>query len=238
MTQIKYGQIISDARGSTAGMTFTRNKSGAVMRTKVKAINRQTTAQRTARFNLGRAGQLWNTLTPVQQLTWNTKAESWLATNKLGDKSRLSGFNLFAKMTEMLYRHNITFDPDFQMFLSSPWFTAWSITRSAVDNTISFDVTVAPDDPVYFTFKMSPLLPLNKPVKGRDIRIIANLLVTDITTVDLTPYYKAVFGNTGMDADPATVRLMSTWDLWGTKLGVDDLFWWLQYGDDSYLYET
>lgn len=45
MAKIKFGMMMTDARGKLGGQVFSKNRSGSYVRTKVTPVNPQTTTQ-------------------------------------------------------------------------------------------------------------------------------------------------------------------------------------------------
>ena len=95
MARIKFGMMMTDARGKLGGHVFTKAKSGATIRTKVTPLNPKTSAQSEARSALGANSQAWRTLTETQRLAWNSAAQEISKTNAFGDNYFPSGKNYF-----------------------------------------------------------------------------------------------------------------------------------------------
>lgn len=96
--QIKFGAGIVDARGSIAGMTFSRNSSGAYARARVKPVNTNSSSQVAVRASLSFLCARWSqTLTAAQRLAWNVYASNVAVLNKLGESIKLSGFNHYIR---------------------------------------------------------------------------------------------------------------------------------------------
>ena len=95
MARIKFGMMMTDARGKLGGHVFTKAKSGATIRTKVTPLNPKTSAQSEARSALGANSQTWRLLTETQRLAWNSAAQEVSKTNAFGDTYFPSGKNYF-----------------------------------------------------------------------------------------------------------------------------------------------
>ena len=95
MARIKFGMMMTDARGKLGGHVFTKAKSGATIRTKVTPLNPRTSAQSEARSALGANSQAWRMLTETQRLAWNSAAQEVSKTNAFGDTYFPSGKNYF-----------------------------------------------------------------------------------------------------------------------------------------------
>ena len=95
MARIKFGMMMTDARGKLGGHVFTKAKSGATIRTKVTPLNPKTSAQSEARSALGANSQAWRLLSEAQRLAWNSAAQEVSKTNAFGDTYFPSGKNYF-----------------------------------------------------------------------------------------------------------------------------------------------
>ena len=102
MARIKFGMMMTDARGKLGGHVFTKAKSGATIRTKVTPLNPKSSAQSEARSALGANSQAWRTLTETQRLAWNSAAQEVSKTNAFGDTYFPSGKNYFTAVNNNL----------------------------------------------------------------------------------------------------------------------------------------
>jgi len=95
---IKFGGGITDARGSIAGNVFSRNRSGAYIRSRTKPVNPNTTRQSGVRALMSTISQNWNNvLTQAQRDAWETFASNVSEQNRLGEDINLTGFNQYVK---------------------------------------------------------------------------------------------------------------------------------------------
>ena len=102
MARLKFGMMMTDARGKLGGHVFTKAKSGATIRTKVTPLNPKTSAQSEARSALGANSQAWRMLTEAQRLAWNSAAQEISKTNAFGDIYFPSGKNYFTAINNNL----------------------------------------------------------------------------------------------------------------------------------------
>ena len=102
MARIKFGMMMTDARGKLGGHVFTKAKSGATIRTKVTPLNPKTSAQSEVRSALGANSQAWRTLSETQRLAWNSAAQEVSKTNAFGDTYFPSGKNYFTAVNNNL----------------------------------------------------------------------------------------------------------------------------------------
>lgn len=99
---IKFGAIVTEARGSIGGHTASRNTYGAYFRTKVTPINPATNSQQIVRSSLTAIAQRWRTLTDAQRAGWSSLASEVSRTNVFGDESKLTAFNMFLRLNREL----------------------------------------------------------------------------------------------------------------------------------------
>lgn len=94
MAKIKWGMFVVDGRGKVGGHVLTKNKSGAIVRTKVTPSNPRTQAQQLVRAIMATVSSAWSALTQEQISAWNEQAPEWAGTNVFGDTVEPSGKTL------------------------------------------------------------------------------------------------------------------------------------------------
>ncbi len=97
MALVKYGALISEARGKEGGIVFSRNSYGGYVKQKVSPVNPQKPDQQYVRALLGTAAQQWSGLTQEQRDEWKQAGQQILRVNRFGDQTYHTGFNLFVK---------------------------------------------------------------------------------------------------------------------------------------------
>lgn len=100
MAKIKFGMMMTDARGKLGGQVFSKNRSGAYVRTKVTPVNPQTSFQQANRQLLGNLSSQWSSLSTEQRTAWNNTVEQWQKTNVFGDLAKPTGKNLFTGLNK------------------------------------------------------------------------------------------------------------------------------------------
>lgn len=95
MALIKFGMMMTDARGKLGGQVFTKARNGSTVRTKVTPSNPRSAAQQKARGLLASLSRQWATLTEVQRLAWSNAVSSYPKTNIFGDNYLTTGKSLF-----------------------------------------------------------------------------------------------------------------------------------------------
>lgn len=105
MAKIKFGMMMTDARGKLGGQVFSKNRAGAYVRTKVTPVNPQTALQQEGRELLGSLSQQWGLLTQAQIDEWNQAVDEWKTTDVFGDIKKPTGKNLFVKLNMVRNRY-------------------------------------------------------------------------------------------------------------------------------------
>lgn len=100
MAKIKWGMIVTDGRGKLGGQVFSKNRSGAYIRTKVTPSNPRTADQMAGRSILGSLSASWSGLTDEQRRLWNNAVEEWQKTDIFGDSRKPTGKNLFTGLNK------------------------------------------------------------------------------------------------------------------------------------------
>lgn len=108
MAKIKFGMMMTDARGKLGGQVFSKNRGGAFVRTKVSPTNPQTENQLSARSRLAAGSTGWSALTEERRAQWNAAVESYKKTDIFGDLRTPSGKNLFTGLNSNLRLVNVT----------------------------------------------------------------------------------------------------------------------------------
>jgi hypothetical protein len=102
MASIKFSAIIADARGKIGGSVFVKNANGSYIRTYTAPLNKNTPGQQLQRANMTVYSQKWRALTDDQRNSWGFYAPQVPYTNRVGDKSIYTGFQLFMKTNMIL----------------------------------------------------------------------------------------------------------------------------------------
>jgi len=100
--------LLSEARGSINGATFSRNSSGAYIRSRVKPVNPNTPAQSSARALFATLSAAWKSLTAAERETWNSARPNFPQVDKLGQSIELTAQQLYMKMNRALQAAGLT----------------------------------------------------------------------------------------------------------------------------------
>lgn len=106
MALLRFGGGITEMRGSVAGNTYARNRFGAYSRARTKPINPRSSRQMGARIAVMFLAEQWRE-TPMdddKREAWETYAGSVNWQNKLGEVTKLTGFNHFVRSNAAIIR--------------------------------------------------------------------------------------------------------------------------------------
>lgn len=98
MAKIKFGMMMTDARGKLGGQVFSKNAAGAYVRTKVTPTNPRTTSQTSVRALFGSISQQWSALTEEVRKQFRTAVSDWARTDVFGDLKNPTGKALFQRL--------------------------------------------------------------------------------------------------------------------------------------------
>lgn len=198
MAKILFGNIAADARGSTGGVVFSRNRNGAYVRQKVSPVQPRTYAQTQLRTILSGLAKAWRALTDGQRTTWAVLGASCTRTDALGQAYNLTGLQAFVMQN---VQRQIQGDAvqDTANPLSDAAILGAPITtadKSANSVEISPLILHAPTTPgrvvVFATAPMSPGKTYISNSKYRQVGIFA----TDTAGPwDISDNYNALYGN-------------------------------------------
>jgi hypothetical protein len=98
MAKIKLGSLAQDARGSVAGVKFSRNRYGSVAMQKVSPVQPRTIRQLDQRSVFTLVSQAWRNLTAAQMAAWASWASTNPITDVFGDSQVLAGNAAYSKI--------------------------------------------------------------------------------------------------------------------------------------------
>jgi len=105
MALIKTGAIVTQISGKVGGQTFGKGQSGAYIKNTGSYINKRSGIRDERKAVLTSVTGLWRQLSDAQKNSWIALAPSFPYTNRVGDVSYYSGFNLFTK-----FNYNLQLD--------------------------------------------------------------------------------------------------------------------------------
>jgi hypothetical protein len=194
MANMKFGQIVSDARGKIGGLIMFRNHSGSCLRQHVRNINKGSVSQLSVRKTISLATAAWHALTDAQRLTWEANAPANSRINNVGNTVKLSGFNLFVNCYSFASLAGIAAPTVYPapVTLSPP--TAFDIAMNGGHTTLT--ATFAPNVPAnhYVIIRASGPKSLSRAYSDKDQVILKILPPAQGSPYDLTSDYTAIFG--------------------------------------------
>lgn len=204
MAKIKFGMMMTDARGKLGGQVFSKNRAGAYVRTKVTPSNARTVAQQASRSILGALSIGWNGLTEPAIKAWNEAVNDWKSTDVFGDLKTPSGKNLYIQLNKNLLQSNqsaLGLPPE---KTEVPEFvgTGLSIDETGTVFTIN-DLTAVPPRTVMQVWATAPLANGVNYVKNR-MRVIGYLPSGVISSTAIWDMYANKFGALTVDQRIAT----------------------------------
>lgn len=222
MAKVKFGQIISEARGKIAGMVFSRNTYGSYIRQKVTPVNPSSAAQTTIRTYLTQLAQDWRDLTAAQKLQWNTQAVAYAKTNIFGDKQAPTGFNLYMGLNLNILNIGgavISTPPILEDAFN---FTSLSAVVSAGGGTST--LTFADAIPATVSVELFATCPMSagKAFVKSEYRKIDTLTNADVSPYDCAAAYIAKFGSVGLQGQKVFFKLVPIVTLSGIRgMGIE-----------------
>lgn len=208
MAKLKFTAIVSDMRGKLAGSVFSKNRSGAYMRTKVTPVNPQSAGQSVIRSRLTGLTQNWRSLTADQRSQWSDAAPNFPRTNQFGDQVILTGQQLYIGLNANLINVGttaITTPP-------SPG-TTYSITsatlamaKGAGTATVAFGPSPVPAGNAVIV-EATPAMSPGKTFAKNLFRQISIVAAAGTTPINIAAAYTTKFGGIPAAGQKVFVRL-------------------------------
>jgi len=146
MALIKFGGGVTAMSGSIAGNTFARNRFGYYSRARTKPVNSKSTGQSQMRAILAFLTEAWHdVLTPTQRTAWGTYANAVSWKNRLGEATKLTGFNHFVRSNTVILQHTNAMQANGPTSLSLyPSDAGFTVSASVATQLITVSFTVFP----------------------------------------------------------------------------------------------
>lgn len=138
MAAITLGPIVTDIHGSIGGVTFQRNPSGFIARSKPPKRASTRPGQAVVLSQYASLCQLWQSLSSTQQAEWAEAAAADTKMNKWGVNRQLTGFNLFISAGFAFLSLGVPFDGVFYSTDSPSTLPAFIAELSSGDLRIVF----------------------------------------------------------------------------------------------------
>lgn len=185
--------LLAQASGSLAGATFSRNKGGSYVRSRVIPLNPNTPDQVTQRGHLSALATGWRNLTDEQRATWIRNAPQFPYVDVLGDSRVLSGFQLYLKLNlNLITAGQATIDtcPIPGSFDDNP---IVSVVADSSSGSMAITMTTAVSLDYVYIVKATPQVSvgINRPSKS-SFRVVTTQIGSDV--IDVTDGYAAKYG--------------------------------------------
>lgn len=168
------GLLTSDMRGTLGGVVATRGRSGTILRARVSEVKRPSTARLFQRAIFSQASQAWAALSPGDMSAWRDIAAAQPRVNTLGQRSSLTGPELYTRLCINLTIYNGVFTAPPGPGVSPsvlgapvPASFGWSLFFFQVRLGVIFSASIADPNVWVNGFNTGPLSPgvLNFPKK-------------------------------------------------------------------------
>jgi len=194
--KIKFGMMMTDARGKLGGQVFSKNRGGAYIRTKVSPINGQTVRQSAVRSQLTGFAQGFRALGASNINAWNNAVSNFTGTDVFGDVKKPSGINLYVKLNMNLSQVGatpITLPP---LPGEVPPVDSLTLTANGTSPALSlaYSPSPVPADTDWIVEATAPVSPGKSFVKS-EFRQISIIGTGSTTPENLLADYAAKFGN-------------------------------------------
>jgi hypothetical protein len=184
---------VTDASGKISGSVFSRNRGGKYVRVKVKPVNPRSLAQSHARNRLTTLSQQFRSLTQAQIAAWNGAVDNFPKQNRLGNRTILSGIDLFISLNSNLLNtgNAVILTPPLPQAVIG--FNTFSLVETALLFTLSFSPTPSDASTDTLIYATNGLSPGNNSVKSQ-YRLIGVMPAASATAFSILAMYTAKFG--------------------------------------------
>lgn len=193
MAKIKFGMMMTDARGKLGGQVFSKNRSGSYVRTKVTPVNPQTAAQMASRQLLGSLSTGWNALTLATIMAWNEAVNNWKSTDIFGDIKVPTGKNLYTALNKnsLGAGGSAIATPPEKMELDT--ISSVGASYDLSDDELTLTVTTVPANHILQVWATPPVNEGVSYIKNK-LRVIANVPAGAVDPGALAASYSDRFG--------------------------------------------
>lgn len=201
MAKVLFTAVVADMRGKLAGTVFTKNRGGAVARTKVSPVNARTIPQQVARADFGNFSTAWRSLSQASRDTWNTGAPNFPRKDQFGNTKILSGQQLYVALNSNLSKISL---PALIM-CPVPQGTSWerpekvSLAVNAAKLELTAGIGVEPGQATVWYIRATPIMSEGVTNPTGRFKAIANMPIPSVGTgpavvEDITTEWESVFG--------------------------------------------
>lgn len=203
--KIKFSVGISAASGKVGGNVFSRNGSGAYLKSFSMPVNPNTTKQQAVRAAFAVQVAAWRNLTSAQQQAWQDMAPQYPAQDALGNQIQYSGQQLFVKLNQALTtagQSALTSPKIPQSFVSNAMEGFDMVTTAGVLTQADVEVANVGASTESFIITVTPGLSngITSPGKSsfRKVQVVSDASVSE--TTDIIASYQSLYGNPELGA--------------------------------------
>lgn len=195
MAKILFTAFMADARGKVAGSVFSKNRSGAYIRTKVTPTNPSTTSQSGARSRFTGFSQGWRGLTQDQRNAWRDATQNFPKTNQFGSIYYLSGSALYQSLNNTLQTVGGTpiSDPPLPQEVAALVSISLTMAKGTPAASLVYSPTPVPADTAFMVFATQGVSAGIAYVKNQ-YRLIEVLDAADVSPANILASYTTKFG--------------------------------------------
>lgn len=208
MAKFTPGAIISEIRGTIASTTFSKNAAGAIIRNRVKPINRNSNAQNVQRQLFATISSAWRGLTQPQRNSWIAAAPDFPYQDSLGQTKQLTGAQLHQKLNLNLLLIGQSMIASAPAQTSFPELSVDSVTATSSAFTVGFDPDPVPVGFALVVYATRPVSAGIDFVSTSDFRLIEVLDPAEASPADIfTSYTSKVAGLAGQTGKKVFVEI-------------------------------
>jgi len=193
MARVTYGAMITALTGSIGGITFQRNRSGAIARVRPGRTGRNTVFQQNQISIFNKYVQLYGQVSAANKLLWDAFAVLWTHDNFFGETKTLTGLNYYIMINyyRELVGQAVTAAPPTHAIPSVGTSAAVALAANSIQITITAPATVAGDTLLFYA--TPPLRSLNY-LPRKSIRLVHQLADSAPGIYEIGPEWEAYFG--------------------------------------------
>ncbi len=192
MARVKLSPIISAINGKLGNVVFQENKSGIILRERIKPRNPNTAAQVASRSRLASVKTAWQVLTTANRDSWIALAQFFNKKTKFNQQKSLTAYELFIQHNAVRDQGNFDILENTTLFVDNvDAFTAE--LRITVGGLLNIELeAIGMDFTSNIAFYLSRPFRASASIPKSELRFIGTF-VNDGSTNDITTKYQELF---------------------------------------------
>jgi len=222
MAKIKFSAVVGDARGKVGGNVFSRNSSGAYVRTFASPVNPKTEYQSRIRSRLASLSSEYRALTRVQQQAWKDAALLRPRTDSLGQTYYLTGqqFYISTNQIALLWGRAARTSPPPPQDIAICSIASGAATATTL--ALTYDLADLPTGQTVDIYASCPSSNGKNFFSKSDMKHIGTYDALTINVLDIHAEYVARYGAlTGMEGTVIAIRSCDGVTIADTKVTTD-----------------